>query len=152
MNSGLYLDDLNIGDTFESDSYLISENEIISFALKYDPQLFHIDEIAANDSFFNGLAASGWNTASITMKLMVESFKLAEGLIGAGVQVEWPTITRPNDLLMTKSTIKDIKYSKTKPNQGIVYLESITTNQFGEIRAIINSKILCFKKHKRDHD
>ncbi len=126
----------------------MSQKEIIDFASKYDPQYFHLDSEKAQDSFFNGLAASGWNTASITMNLMVNSFNLAEGLIGAGVKLNWPTATRPEDILIAKSTITDIKYSKSKPNQGIVYLETITKNQNDEIRVIINSKIVCFKRNK----
>jgi acyl dehydratase len=91
----LYLDDLAIGDTFCSGELRIEASEIIAFARQFDPQPFHVDAEAAKDTFFEGLAASGWHTMALTMRLIVESVPFANGIIGAGGEVTWP---RPTDL------------------------------------------------------
>lgn len=144
----LYLDDLKLGDQFVSETVEISKEEIIDFAHNYDPQDFHTDEEKAKDTFFKGLSASGWNTASKTMKLIVESVPFAHGIIGMGVDLDWPNPTRPGDNITATSTIADIKYSKSKPNQGIVFLQTVATNQDGKELVIINSKLLNFVKEK----
>lgn len=146
MEDKLYLDDLSVGDTFSSGEYQLAEEEIISFATQYDPQYFHIDTEAAENTFFQGLAASGWNTAAITMKLIVESVPLAHGIIGAGVDLNWPNPTRPGDILTVKSTIKAIHPSRSKPNQAILICESHTTNQNNDVLQITSAKLLSFKK------
>ena len=84
----LYLDDLTVGDVFESSQdYEITEEEIISFAKQYDPQVFHLEVEEAKETFFQGLAGSGWLTAAVSMRLTVLSLPLADGLIGAGVDL-----------------------------------------------------------------
>src|SRR5690606_11461844 len=93
----LYLDDLNVGDRFLSDEFLLDRQQLVDFAAQYDPQPFHTDAAAAEASLFRGLAASGWHTASITMRLLVQSVPVAGGLIGLGAEVAWPHPTRPGD-------------------------------------------------------
>lgn len=147
LNKTLYLDDLTVGDIFESkQDYELTQEEIITFAKQYDPQFFHTDPEAAQDSFFKGLASSGWLTAAASMRLTVLSFPLADGLIGAGVDIKWPTASRVGDLLKVTITITDIKPSKSKPNQGIVSYETVTTNQDGDVRQVLNARVLAFKK------
>lgn len=146
MEEKLYLDDLAVGDTFQSGEYQLSAEEITSFAGQYDPQDFHLDDKAAKHTFFQGLAASGWNTAAITMKLIVESVPLAHGIIGAGVDLNWPNPTRPGDILTVNSTIKAIHPSRSKPNQAILICESHTTNQDKQVLQITTAKLLSFKK------
>lgn len=128
-----YLEDLAVGDTFTSSTYEITADEIIAFARQFDPQPFHTDEIAAQDTFFAGLAASGWHTASLTMKLMVASLPVAHGIVGAGGEIAWPSATRPGDVLHVDSTVLKITPSRSRP-QGMVQVESLTKNQHDEIR------------------
>lgn len=144
--SVLYLDDLQIGDSFMSDTYELGSEEIKNFARKYDPQDFHIDERLAQDSFFEGLAGSGWQTASITMKLIVESVPLAHGIIGANADLRWLLPTRPGDILRVKSTITNIKRSKSNPNRAIVSFTCETLNQRDEVCQEMHTKVLSFKK------
>jgi acyl dehydratase len=129
----LYLDDLSVGQTFQSASRTITSGEIKHFAAEYDPQPFHLDDAAAEQSIFGGLAASGWHTAAITMRLIVDSVNLAGGVIGAGGTLAWPRPTRPGDTLQVTSTILEITPSRSKPDRGIVKLRIETRNQLGEV-------------------
>ena len=95
MTEQLYLEDLHVGQSWVSEPHTIDVEQIKRFAADYDPQPFHMDEAAANNSLFKGLAASGWHTAALTMRMLVESVPLAEGLVGAELQLAWPKPTRP---------------------------------------------------------
>ena len=139
------LDDLAVGDRYLSREFPLDTAQIKHFARDFDPQPFHLDEAAAEQSFFEGLAASGWHTAAVTMRLMVESVPIANGLIGAGVEISWPRPTRPGDVLYTESTIIAIAPSKSKPDRGIVTLQTDTFNQNGEQVQKLVSKILVFR-------
>lgn len=142
----LFLDDLSVGDTFRSGTYLIDEQQIKSFAVQFDPQPFHLDNQAAEQSFFAGLAASGWHTAAITMRLLVSSLPLDAGLIGAGSELNWPTATRPGDELRVETTVLAINPSKSKPDRGLVTFQADTLNQHGELRQRSVSKLLIFRR------
>ena len=147
MIDKLYLDDLTIGDIFvNNDSYEVTEEEIIAFAKQYDPQVFHTDPEKAKETFFNGLASSGWLTAAISMRLTTQTFPIAEGLIGVNVDLKWPSATRVGDELTIVITIVDIIPSKSKPQQGIVTYETVTKNQHQEIRQICRANILVFRR------
>jgi acyl dehydratase len=146
MPEKLYLEDLNAGDTFKSVEYALEADEIKAFAQRYDPQPFHLDDEAAQATFFAGLAASGWHTAAITMRLFVGSVPLAGGLIGAGTEISWLQPTRPGDVLRVESTILDIKPSRSKPDRGIVTIQSDTLNQRGELCQRAVSKLLAFRR------
>lgn len=143
----LYLDDLNVGDTFVSDTYQITADDIKRFANEFDPQVFHTDEQLAKDTFFKGLAASGWHTASITMRLLTSSIPFAHGMIGAGAEIKWPQPTRPDDILHVECTITDIKPSKSKPNQALITVDCKTINQNNEVCQELITKTLSFKKN-----
>lgn len=130
-----YLDDLIVGQTFLGKTRIsLSEEQIKAFAHDFDPQPFHLNDEAANSSIFNGLAASGWHTAAISMRLLVDSeFKPAGGIVGAGFEeLRWLIPVRPGDRLSLKSEILDIRPSKTKPSQGIVKIKMVTSNQHGD--------------------
>ncbi|MFW7269953.1 MaoC family dehydratase [Gluconacetobacter sp. Hr-1-5] len=129
----LYLEDLSIGQRFSSTDYEITMEEIKAFAGQYDPQIFHLDERAAEATLFQRLAASGWNTAAITMRLLVGSLPIAGGLVGAGIEVEWPRPTRPGDVLHVESEVIEITRSRSKPDRGIARVRRNTRNQRGEI-------------------
>jgi len=145
-NKTLYLDDLSAGDEFRSGEHRIDADQIKTYARQFDPQSFHVDEDAARDTFFGGLAASGWHTASITMKLLVDSLPFAHGVIGAGGEIRWPRPTRPGDVLSVRSTVLEITPSRSKPNQALVKLESLTVNQDGEVCQRLVANLLAFRR------
>ncbi|WP_332606089.1 MaoC family dehydratase [Acinetobacter sp. ESBL14] len=127
--SVIYLDDLQVGTEFFSREYALSEQQIINFAKEFDPQIFHLDGEAAKGTLFKGIAASGWHTAAITMKLLVDSLPIGSGIIGAGGEIKWPNATRPNDILKVVSKVLQITPSRSKPDRGIVSVECKTLNQ-----------------------
>ena len=129
----LYLEDLSVGQIFCSREYPVTTGEIIAFAGRYDPQPFHINPKAAEETFFHGLAASGWHTGAMTMRLMVETMHIAGGLIGAGVKdLRWPKPVRPGDTLTLQSEILAIRPSGSRPGWGVVQVRHTTLNQNNE--------------------
>ena len=129
-----YLDDLNVGDRFKSEPLDVTEKQVIEFAHKFDPQMFHLNRKAAERTLFKGLIASGWHTAAITMRLFVETLNFAEGAIGLGVdELRWPNAVRPGDVLTVETEILEVRPSRSKPGYGIIRLRNVTTNQRGEI-------------------
>ena len=142
----LFLKDLAVGDVFESESLTLSAEQIVAFAEQFDPQPFHLDDEAAKGSFFQGLAASGWHTVALTMRLLVRSFPLACGVIGAGAELAWPKAARPGDRLRVASTVLGITPSRSKPDRGIVVVQSVTSNQLGEVVQRLTSKLLVFRR------
>ena len=129
-----YLEDFEAGQTFRSGRIRIDADRIKSFAAEFDPQPFHLDERAATDSIFRGLAASGWHTAAVTMRLLVESdLKPAGGIVGAGFDgFRWPRPVRPGDELRVESKVLEIRTSKTRPDQGVIKVRTTTLNQNNE--------------------
>ena len=129
-----YLEDFTVGQTFGSGRLRITEPQIKAFAAEFDPQPFHLDEEAAQQTFFRGLAASGWHTAAVTMRLLVDSeLKPAGGVIGAGFEeFRWPKPVRPGDELHIESEVLDVRPSRSRPNQGLVKLRTRTLNQNSE--------------------
>jgi len=143
----LYLEDLHVGQRFTSGSYRMEEERIKSFAAEFDPQPFHLDDTAAQATVFQGLSASGWHTAAVAMRLLVDGgLPLANGIIGLGGELAWPKPTRPGDTLRVESEVLEIVPSRSKPNQGIVKVRSTTLNQDGEAVHIFTSKVLVFKR------
>jgi acyl dehydratase len=126
-----YLEDYEVGQTFSSGNFRIEKERIKAFAAEFDPQPFHLDEEAAGDSIFGGLAASGWHTAAITMRLLVESdLKPAGGIIGAGFdEFRWTLPVRPGDELHVESEILNVRPSKSRPEQGMIKVRTTTLNQ-----------------------
>jgi len=144
---GLYLEDLSLGQKFTSGTFHVTEEKIRSFAREFDPQPFHLDETAARASVFGGLAASGWHTAAIAMRLLVDGgLPLGNGIIGLGGELAWPKPTRPGDTLHVESEILEILPSRSKPNQAIVKVRSTTLNQRSEPVHSFTSKCLVFKR------
>jgi acyl dehydratase len=146
-SKGLYLDDLHVGQRFTTGSYRMDEERLKAFAAEFDPQPFHLDDAAAQNSIFRGLAATGWHTAAATMRLIVNGeMRLAGGLVGLGGEIAWPRPTRPGDTLRVESEILEIVPSRSKPNQGIVKVRSATLNQNGEEVQVFTAKLLVFKR------
>jgi acyl dehydratase len=143
----LYLDDLAVGNRFTSAEHALDEQQIKAFATQFDPQPFHLSEDAAKDTFFRGLAASGWHTAAITMRLLVTSgMPLADGIIGAGAEISWPKPTRPGDVLHVESEVIDIAPSRSRPDRGMVTVRSETRNQHGDVLQLFTAKLVVSRR------
>jgi len=129
-----FLEDFAVGQTFGSARLRIDADEIKRFAAEFDPQLFHLDEDAARKTIFGGLAASGWHTAALTMRLLVDSeIKPAGGIVGAGFDdFRWPLPVRPGDELHVATEILEVRVSQSRPDQGVIKLRTTTLNQNGE--------------------
>ena len=123
-----------MGQTFGSGVLRVEADRIKAFAAEFDPQPFHLDERTARDSVFRGLAASGWHTAAMTMRLLVESeLRPAGGIVGAGFdEFRWPRPVRPGDELHLESEILEVRPSRSRPEQGLVKVRTTTFNQRGE--------------------
>lgn len=120
---------------------------IKSFAAEFDPQPFHLDEAAAEASIFRGLAASGWHTAAVAMRLLVDGgLPFANGLIGLGGELQWPNPTRPGDVLRLESEVLELIPSRSKPGQGIAVVKITLTNQRGQVVYIFTVKVLVFRR------
>ena len=150
MMDKIYLNDLTVGTTWTSREHTLTEADIIEFAQQYDPQPFHTDPERAKDSFFGTLVASGWQTACLTMRLMVETIPIATGLIGASGSVKWGRPTYPNDRIHVVAEVVDIKRSTSKPNQGIVTVQIDTINQDGEFAQQFTCNMLAFYRPEAD--
>jgi acyl dehydratase len=141
------LDDLEVGQRFSSGTFFMEAAAIKEFAEQFDPQPFHLDEVAAANSFFRKLVASGWHTGAVTMRLLVTGgLPFVNGLIGLGGEISWPRPTWPGDTLRVESEIIRISVSRTKPNQGIVTVRSTTFNQHAQEVQILVSKLLVLKR------
>lgn len=139
----LYLDELQPGQRFSSATHALDAAQIKDFAAQFDPQAFHLDDEAARASLFGGLAASGWHTAAITMRLIVcGGVPLAGGIVGAGGELSWPRPTRPGDVLQVESEIIDITPSRSKPDRGMVTIRCETRNQRGEVVQVLTAKLV----------
>ena len=129
-----YLEDFSVGQKFGSGRLHIDADRIKTFAREFDPQPFHLDDEAARASIFRGLAASGWHTAALTMRLLVESeLKPAGGIVGAGFdEFRWPLPVRPGDELRVEIEVLDVRPSKSRPDLGVIKIRTTTLNQKGE--------------------
>jgi len=129
-----YLEDFAVGQTYGSGRLQIDEERIKSFAAEFDPQPFHLDAAAALHTIFHGLAASGWHTAAVTMRLLVGSeLRPAGGIVGAGFdEIRWPRPVRPGDELHIESEVLEVRPSKSRPDLGLIKLRTTTLNQNGE--------------------
>ena len=133
-SSTRYLGDLQTGDRFTSAEHALDEAQIKAFAAQFDPQPFHLDHEAAKATLFGGLAASGWHTAAITMRLLVcGGLPLAGGIIGAGGEISWPKPTRPGDVLHVDTEVVSVTPSRSRPDRGMVVVRSETRNQHGDV-------------------
>ena len=136
-----------IGQQFTTGEHAMTEAEIIAFARQFDPQPFHTDPEAAKNTFFAGLAASGWHTAAVTMRLLVDGGpRFAGGMIGGGGELTWPKPTHPGDVLHVVSTIEAITPSRSRPERGMVLLRSETLDQRGEIAQSMLTKQVVHRR------
>jgi acyl dehydratase len=131
----LFLEDLQVGQRFGSDSIKVTKEGIFEFARQFDPQPFHLNEEAAQRSIFKELTTSGWHTAAMSMRLFVTGkFQAAGGSIGLAVdELRWPLPVKPGDILKLETEILDVRKSRSKPDRGIIRIRNVTTNQRNEV-------------------
>jgi len=144
-----YLEDFAVGQKYLTDTVAVTPEDIMAFAAEFDPQPFHLDDEAAKKTFFGGLAASGWHTAALTMRLLVQgSLEPAGGIIGAGFEeFRWPRPVRPGDVLRVESEILEVRESKSRPTQGIIKVRNTTFNQDGEpVQVFVGSLVVQRRK------
>jgi acyl dehydratase len=147
----LYFDDLHVGQRFVSGAQQLDEAQIQAFAQEFDPQPFHLDDAAARGTLFQGLAASGWHTAAITMRLMVSGgVPIAGGLVGAGAEITWPKPTRPGAVLHVVSEVVELRPSRSRPDRGIAKVRSETRDQLGEIAQVLVATLIVPRRPVRD--
>jgi acyl dehydratase len=145
----LYLDDLAAGQTFRGGATTeVDAAAIKAFAKQYDPQPFHLDDAAAKSTMFGGLAASGWHTAALTMRLLVDGGPLlAGGIIGAGTdEIRWPKPVRPGDRLRIECEVLEVRRSKSRPQQGMVKMRTTTFNQNNEPVQVFVGNLIVQRK------
>ena len=142
--AAFHFDDLEVGATFRTDTVTVTADEIKAFAQRYDPQPFHLDEAAARSSVFGELVASGWLTASLTMRLLVGTKPgPAGGWIGLGVDhLKWPQPVRPGDRLTANCEVTAKRLSRTSPDKGVIQLRLTTCNQAGEAVLLMTTNVL----------
>jgi acyl dehydratase len=140
----MYLEDFAAGQIFNTGRSRVDKEQIFAFAKQYDPQPYHVDEEAARNSPFRGLAASGWHTAAMTMRLMVDGeFKPAGGILGVGFDnLSWPRPVRPGDELRAKSEVLEVRPSKSNPDRGTIRVRTTTYNQDDEPVMIFTGNLL----------
>lgn len=144
----MFYEDLAVGRQYRGGTVAVTADEVRTFASRYDPQPFHLDPEAGAKSVFGGLVASGWLTASLTMRLMVQSeFRFGSGVVGLGVDsLRWPQPVRPGDVLGVMVEVMAMRTSESKPGFGIVKLKTTTTNQAGETVQVMVSNVLVRRR------
>jgi acyl dehydratase len=140
----LYLEDFTTGSRYEAGPIAVDRDELIAFAKRYDPQPFHTDPAAAERTLFGGLAASGWMTASLTMRMLVDS---GHGPVGGFIarqveSMEWPRPVRAGDTLSATSEVVEVIPSRTKPDRGMVKMRTETRNQKGEVVQLLTALLV----------
>lgn len=145
----IYFEDLNEGDNYSLGPIFVSKKEILEFANKYDPQVFHIDEKKAKESLFGGLCASGWHTCSLYMKMLCDGFiKNLASLGSPGMnQIRWIKPLFPNQNITGKVTIISKTPSRSKPNIGSLITDSEVYNNKKEIIMTLQSISIVKKKN-----
>ena len=130
-----HFEDLTVGERFRSEPFLLTNEALITFARDFDVQPFHIDRAAAQQSVFGGLAASGWHTAAIAMRLFTTGpLRFVGGAVGLGVdELRWPVAVRGGDRLQLETEILEARPSHSRPEHGILRIRNVLTNQKGEV-------------------
>jgi acyl dehydratase len=147
-----YFNDLKVGDRFKSDPLSVTVKELVEFAHKFDPQMFHLSRRRAERSIFKGLIASGWHIAAMSMRLFVKTLNFAEGAIGLGVdELRWPNAVRPGDVLTVDTEILALRPSRSRPGHGILRLRNVTTNQRDEVVQTMLASLMVPRRDKDDH-
>jgi acyl dehydratase len=144
----LYLEDFAVGQVYASGRLRVDKEQIVAFAAQFDPQPYHLDEEAARNSPFAGLAASGWHTAALTMRLLVDGeFRPAGGILGVGFdELSWPRPVRPGDELHVRSEVLDVRPSKSRADRGMIRVRTTTFNQNEETVQIFTGNLIVLRR------
>ena len=143
----LYFEDILVGQRFATGTKLVDEAEMKQFAAAYDPQPFHLDDDSAKATLFGGLAASGWHTAAMTLRLLVDGGPpFAGGIIGGGGELSWPRPTRAGDILLVETEILEMTPSRSRPERGMVTVRNDTRNQNGELVQSFTAKLVVRRR------
>jgi acyl dehydratase len=143
----LFLEDFHVGLRLRTASHALDAAQIKAFAQQFDPQPFHLDDAAAERSFFKTLVASGGHTAALTMRRITTMEPgIAGGIIGAGAELNWPTATQPGDVLRVESEVLEVRPSNSRPDRGLVVLHARTLNQRDEARQDLKAKLVVFRR------
>jgi acyl dehydratase len=147
-----YLEDYVVGQIYGSGRIRVDEARIKTFAAEFDPQSFHTDHESASRTIFRGLAASGWHTAAMTMRLMVDGdLEPAGGIVGTRFEeFRWPRPVRPGDELHVQCEVLEVRPSKSRPDQGLIKLRTTTLNQNNEPVQIMVGTLLVPRRSKPD--
>jgi len=145
-----YFDDYLPGATYDCGSFSVSEDEIISFAKQFDPQPFHVDPEAAARGPFGGLIASGWHTAALVMRQLVDHYLSAQASLGSpGLdEMRWPDPVRPGDTLRVRATVAEVRRSLSRPDRGIMKTVIEAVNQDG--RTVMRATATNFLRVRPD--
>ena len=146
-----YLEDFQAGQVFQGGRLRVDKEQIFAFARQFDPQPFHLDEEAARKSPFGGLAASGWHTAAMTMRLLLDGeFKPAGGILGVGFdELSWPRAVRPGDELHASSEVLEVRPSRSRPDRGLIRVRTTTLNQNNETVMMFTGNLLVPRRPPR---
>ncbi|MGA8169773.1 MAG: MaoC family dehydratase [Methylocystis sp.] len=143
MRQGLYLEDLAVGQIYRAGPLKLEAEDLIRFARDYDPQYFHTDPEAAKSSMFGGLIGSGWQTAALTMRLVVESgAPFADGAVGVGIELAWPRPVRPGDSIRVEAEVTNLAPLRSRPDRGIATFKIVTLNQKDEVVQTLSGKMI----------
>jgi acyl dehydratase len=143
----LYLEDFHVGMKMSAGAHALDAEQIKAFARAFDPQPFHLDEAVADRSLFQGLCASGWHTAALTMKLLTGlDPSIAGGIIGAGATLDWPSAARPGDVLRLECEVLEVRPSRSRADRGMVVMHIRTLNQRDEVRQDLKAKLIAFRR------
>jgi acyl dehydratase len=146
-------EDFPAGTRLISPTRRVTADAIIEFSRSFDPQIFHLDPKAAEQSLFGGLAASGWHTAAVSMRLFVDTMDVAGGIIGMGVdELKWPNAVRPGDDLRVETEILEARRSKSRPDYGIIRIRNVTKNQRDEVVQSFMANAMLPARKSRDPD
>jgi acyl dehydratase len=139
-----FLEDFAVGQVFQTGRMRVEKEEIFAFARQFDPQPYHLDEDVARQSPFQGLAASGWHTAAMTMRLLVDGeLRPAGGILGVGFdELSWPRAVHPGDELHAASEILEVRPSKSRPDRGMIRVRTTTFNQNNEPVQVFTGNLL----------
>ena len=151
MASPMFFEDFEVGTTEEFGEYLVTEEEILEFASKYDPQAFHLSDEAAKATLFGGLCASGWHTCAIAMRMLVDNMPESNKSLGSpGIdELRWTRPVFPGDTLRVKTTVLSKTNSRSRPDLGSLQMQKEVFNQKNEL-VMSNKPIVIYRKRDTD--
>lgn len=138
----LFLEDLAIGRRFAAGPVRISVEDILAYATRFDPQPFHTDPTTTGHPVLGGHSASGWHTASLTMRMITEALPLAWGVVGGGGEIAWPRPVRPGDMLRVEAEVLETGRSRSRPGQGWARVRVTTLNQRDEPVQVLVTRLI----------